>query len=477
MLFNSLAYPIFFAVTAVGFFLCPARFRWILLLVASIFFYCSFIPAYIVVLFFLILVDYFCGRLIEASEGKKRRIMLGISIASNVGILFFFKYFAFVVTSIEEMLSWFSWSVQFPLPTYALPIGISFHVFQSLSYVIEVYRRNYKAERHLGKYALYVLFFPQLVAGPIERPERLLPQFHQKQVFRWSEFYSGLRLILWGYLKKCVVADRLAPLVDVVFSHPAGQTGPSIVIATVFFAFQIYGDFSGYTDIARGSARILGFSLVENFRRPYLSASLSEFWRRWHISLSSWFRDYVYIPLGGNRVSRIRRSLNVLITFLLSGLWHGADWKYVIWGGLHGVALGAEPSSVPSTGMRRVFAVVRTFAIVCLIWMFFRAQTLKDAIVLITQLPIGWSFFLDVWKNPELARSVLYLHTTASTFLLAFGSIASLVVVEWLIEAKGLVGRFEKLPLFWRSTVIAILVLLFVTLGEFHSREFIYFQF
>lgn len=479
MLFNSLAFAAFFILVSTCFFLCPKRFRWILLLLASIFFYGSFIPAYLGVLFFLIIVDYTCGRAIDASEGSRRRIVLGISIFCNIGILFFFKYLVFVTTSVEQFFGLFSWHVHFAVPSFALPIGISFHVFQSLSYVIEVYRRNYKAERHLGIYALYVLFFPQLVAGPIERPDRLIPQFYSEQRFDIARILSGLRLMLWGYIKKSVIADRLAPLVDVVFLHPAAYSGPSIVIATVFFAFQIYGDFSGYTDIARGSARVLGFSLVENFRRPYLSASVTEFWRRWHISLSSWFRDYVYISLGGNRVTKFRRGLNIMVTFLASGLWHGADWKYVLWGGLHGGVLNVEAMRpyIVRSRLNHVMRVLSTFAIVCGIWIFFRANTFADSLHLIGHLPLGWITFFRSLNDSFFLHKYVFLDAPASAFGLAVCSIIALMIVEWSIEFRNLLGRYQRLPLFWRSASMTLLLLLFITLGVFQSREFIYFQF
>ncbi|MDT7604999.1 MAG: alginate O-acetyltransferase complex protein AlgI, partial [Acidobacteriota bacterium] len=343
MLFNSLHFLIFFPVVTTLFFVLPHRLRWAMLLAASCYFYMVFKPLYILILAFTIIVDYTAGILIEDAKGRRRKAYLVASICANVGVLAFFKYYNFLNGSLREALGALHLAAPVPpLLHILLPIGLSFHTFQSLSYTIEVYRGRHPAERHAGIFALYVMFYPQLVAGPIERPQNLLHQFHERHYFDYPRVVAGLQLMLWGMFKKVVIADRLSPFVNLVYDDPHSYRGVSFIVATIFFAFQIYCDFSGYSDIALGAAQVMGFTLMKNFDRPYFSKSISEFWKRWHISLSTWFRDYVYLSLGGNRVSRPRWYFNLFFTFLVSGLWHGANWTYVIWGALNGVYLIAE---------------------------------------------------------------------------------------------------------------------------------------
>jgi len=336
VLFNSIEFVIFFPVVTVLYFLLPHTLRWLLLLIASCVFYMAFVPKYILVLFTLIIVDFTAGIFIEKAEGKKRKLIFFGSIFANLSILVFFKYFNFFSDIVFRLANRLDIAYSHPLLTWALPLGISFHTFQSMSYTFEVYYGRQKALHHLGIYALYVMFYPQLVAGPIERPQNLLPQFFTKHHFSYSRLVDGLRLMASGFIKKILIADYLALFVDSIFNEFRAYQGLALWIATYFFAFQIYCDFSGYTDIARGAAKVMGYDLMENFNRPYFAKSISEFWRRWHISLSTWLRDYLYIPLGGNRVSWIRRIINVFIVFLISGLWHGANFTYLAWGALHG---------------------------------------------------------------------------------------------------------------------------------------------
>lgn len=286
----------------------------------------AFIPKYILILFLTILIDYFAALGIVRSTGGTKRLLLILSIVSTCLVLFVFKYFNFFVDATGSMARFFN--LDYPLNTLAiiLPIGLSFHTFQSLSYVIEVYLGNQKAEPHFGIYALYVMFFPQLVAGPIERPQNLLHQFHEEKRPDPQMIADGLKLMAWGFFKKLVIADKVCILVDSVYKTPHEFGSPMLVLATIFFSIQIYCDFSGYSDISRGAARVLGYDLMVNFRQPYFAASIAEFWRRWHISLSTWFKDYLYIPLGGNRVNPVRRNANMLVVFSISGLWHGANW-------------------------------------------------------------------------------------------------------------------------------------------------------
>ena len=306
MLFNSFTFLIFFPVVVTIYFVIPHRFRWAWLLAASCYFYMAFIPVYLLILLFTIAIDYAAGILIENAEGRRRKVWLIMSIIANVGVLAVFKYFNFFSANANAIAEVFHWPYEFPILGIILPIGLSFHTFQAMSYTIEVYRGRQAAERHLGIYALYVMFFPQLVAGPIERPQNLLHQFYEKHIVEYERVTDGLRKMAMGLFMKVVIADRLARYVNVVYNDPTSFQGLSLVVATVFFAFQIYCDFAGYSLVAIGSAEVMGFRLMKNFDRPYLSRSISEFWSRWHISLSSWFRDYVYIPLGGNRAATQR---------------------------------------------------------------------------------------------------------------------------------------------------------------------------
>jgi len=306
MLFNSLTFAIFFPIVTGLYFLLPYRWRTWMLLLASCAFYMAFIPIYILILFVTILIDYAAGIYIEQSQGRKRKLWLIASIASTCLVLFVFKYFDFASQNLSALARFLDWNYPVKVLNIILPIGLSFHTFQSLSYVIEVYRGHQKAERRFGIYALYVMFYPQLVAGPIERPQNLLHQFDEDHHFDYDRTASGLRLMAWGLFKKIVIADRLAIYVNAVYATPREFSALQLLAATFFFAYQIYCDFSGYSDIAIGSARIMGFKLMTNFDRPYSAKSIGEFWRRWHISLSTWFKDYVYVSMGGSRVSRWR---------------------------------------------------------------------------------------------------------------------------------------------------------------------------
>ncbi|MBA3733386.1 MBOAT family protein, partial [Patescibacteria group bacterium] len=306
MTFTSIAFVIFIILITFFYYISPAKFRWLILLIGSCYFYMAFVPKYILILFVLIIIDYVLAQKIESSLGTKRKIFFIGSLVSNIGLLFVFKYFNFFNENILNLAHLLHWNYSIGTLSLILPLGLSFHTFQSMSYIIEVYRGNYKAEKHLGIYALYVLFFPQLVAGPIERPEHLLPQLKKDIPFEFSNIVIGLRLMLWGFFKKLVVADRLAISVTYVYAHISNVSGLSIVITIIFFAFQLYADFSGYSDIARGSAKLLGIDVIRNFNQPYFSKSVAEFWRRWHISLSSWFRDYFYFPLVYSRKQTTR---------------------------------------------------------------------------------------------------------------------------------------------------------------------------
>jgi alginate O-acetyltransferase complex protein AlgI len=482
VLFNSLEFLIFFPLVTVVYFALPrVRSRQWLLLVASTIFYMAFIPAYAIVLYGTIVVDYFAAFMIEKSAGRKRRLWLAASIVANVGCLAVFKYCNFAIDNLNTLLSVVHSSSRLSLVELTLPVGLSFHTFQAMSYTIEVYRGNQKTERSFVVYALYVMFYPQLVAGPIERPQNVIHQLKELQQFDAERVTCGLRLMLWGFFKKVVVADRLSVIVSAVYATPGRFPGPILAVATLAFAIQIYADFSGYSDIALGSAEVMGIKLMTNFRQPYLSQSVSEFWSRWHISLSTWFRDYLYIPLGGNRVSPVRRRINLLITFVVSGLWHGANWTYVIWGGLNGLFLVAETLLVSrgrerSRGPLGVLKVALTVTLISFTWIFFRAASIGDAFTILSRLPTG----LGLLAHPAaLVAELIHLAVDAKRLALTVLGVVVLLVVDAMAVRRGahateLLGRLE-----WRGRWLAYFALgvVMVLGGVFGRQQFIYFQF
>jgi alginate O-acetyltransferase complex protein AlgI len=479
VLFNSLEFAIFFPMVAALYFLFPQRARTPLLLVASCGFYMSFIPAYILILGLTIGIDYTAGLWLERVTGRARRWLLIGSIVATCAVLFVFKYFYFFTDTFVRLAGLAGWQVPSPTVAIILPIGLSFHTFQSLSYVWEVYCGRQKAERRFLTYATYVMFFPQLVAGPIERPQNLLHQFMERHSFDYDRVTSGLRRMAWGFFKKLVIADRLALYVNDVYAAPANFNGLQLTIATVFFAYQIYCDFSGYSDIAIGSARVLGFRLMENFRSPYHSPSISQFWHRWHISLSTWFRDYLYIPLGGSRVRVPRWYLNLLVTFTVSGLWHGAAWTYVLWGALNGVYLLVGIVTKPMrdrafaflglgtrSRTRMVVGVPSTFLLTCAAWVLFRAQSVPDA----------WYILTHFWQGWDLGaiRTEQFLMRQMPVAVL---SIVFLEIVELFQRRAPVTFILSRQPLVWRWAVYVCFVTAVVLFGVYRENQFIYFQF
>jgi len=408
-------------------------------------------------------VDYFAGIWIAKTEGKKRKWLLILSLISNIGFLAFFKYWNFLNNNLSILLGLMG--IQNPLPDYALelPIGLSFHTFQAMSYTIEVYRKNQKPEKDFVIYSLYVMFYPQLVAGPIERPQNLLPQFHTNIKYNFENIKAGLMMMAWGLFKKVVIADRLSVMVDYCYDNPTAFSGLTLLVATIFFAFQIYCDFSGYSDIAIGAARTMGFKLMTNFDAPYLSKSISEFWRRWHISLSTWFKDYLYIPLGGNRVGEMRLYINYLIVFTVSGLWHGAAWTFIIWGFLHGFYLvfaiirkkyfSIKFPEIP------LLSVITTFVLVTIAWVFFRAKGLGNARVILTKI-----ITLDDFSRFEMPFS-------KAEFLFSWVLILILFLKDIYVKEIST----KHTPSFYFK--FAGLLILSYFLGIFTSNQFIYFQF
>jgi D-alanyl-lipoteichoic acid acyltransferase DltB (MBOAT superfamily) len=493
--FNSLHFVVFFGLVVVGFFLLPHRWRWGFLLAASYYFYACWKVEYLALILASTAISWGSAlRMAATSDPGTRRRYLVLSLVTNLGLLFVFKYFNFFNDSLGHVVE--AAGLRYPVGSLdvLLPVGISFYTFQTLSYSVAVYQGQHPPERHPGIFALYVAFFPQLVAGPIERSRNLLPQLWKHIDLDTERIASGLKIMAWGMFKKVVIADRLAMLVNTVYDQPESFLGPQLALATVFFAFQIYCDFSGYSDIAIGAARVLGVELMQNFDRPYHARSIGEFWRRWHISLSTWFRDYVYLPLGGNRVARWRWTFNLLVTFVVSGLWHGANWTFVVWGALNGLYLVAEillarPRAALLQALRleerswavKIPSVLLTFTLTCLAWVFFRADNVSDALHILTRLPVGTSDFLHSAFTLDLAGLKMVFKGLGLSSLdlgIALGSLAVLETGHLLQRAGQVEARLARLPrpLRWAGYYALIAAILF--LGAFNqSQQFIYFQF
>lgn len=490
MLFNSLHFIFFFVIVTTLYFIIPHKFRWALILLASSYFYMFFIPVYILILLFVITVDYFAGILIEKHTGFRRKVFLIMSFVANLGVLGFFKYYNFIGENISAIFNLIGITNHFVDLDIILPIGLSFHTFQAMSYTIEVYRGNYKAEKHPGIYATYVMFYPQLVAGPIEKPQHLLPQLKSEHHFDDNRISEGMKLMLIGFLKKLVIADRVAIYVNTIYGHYIHHSGLSLLLATVFFSFQIYCDFSGYTDIARGAARVMGIDLIENFRLPYLSRSITEFWRRWHISLSVWFRDYVFLPISYtlNRkllITNIKRKeiliygIAAILTFFLCGLWHGANWTFVIWGLGHGIFLLTSRAFKTTRARIRkllhiksnsplliLFQIIFTFSLVSLLWVFFRSQNLTESITILTKI-FSFSGPLFIGDNVD-----------GSSFAYSLIVIIALILYELKIEfLPGRILIFSNPKPVVRLISIALIIAIIFLIGVFDGSQFIYFQF
>lgn len=477
MLFNSFQYFAFLGIVVPLFYVCPARHRWAVLLVASYGFYMCWNPVFILLLVGSTLLDYVCALKIAASPGSRRRRWLWLSLCGNLGLLGVFKYFNFFIASAAHLLTRIGIPYSYDALNIVLPIGISFYTLQTLGYTVDVYRSRLTPERHLGRFALYVAFFPQLVAGPIERASHLLPQLRVAQSPDLDRIASGLRLILWGLFKKVVIADRLAVFVNQVYQDPQAFSGSTLLLATYFFTFQIYCDFSGYTDIAVGTGRIFGINLTQNFRLPYLATSIQDFWHRWHISLTTWFRDYVYYPMGGSRTSRTGIWLrNVLIVFLVSGLWHGASWTFVVWGLVHALLYVGERAcarfrsgvadvlSLPAP-QRVAGARFATFHLVLLTWVFFRAETMEQAGLILSRM--ATDLLSPVFLGSSPVATVLSMMLILVLMLVQLGQSRHLLP---LAETPAPLSSGCR---WWACTV---LVLAIAVLGQ-SNNAFIYFQF
>jgi len=477
MLFNSISFLIFLPVVFILYwFVFNRKYQHqnILVLVASFYFYACWDWRFLFLLIFSILLDYFSAKQIERTESKSRaKFWLILSIGINLGFLGFFKYFNFFVDSFADLVSAVGFKPNMWMLQIVLPVGISFYTFHGLSYIIDVYKRRIKAEHNIIEYSLFVSYFPLLVAGPIERATHLLPQIKKNRVFTYEKAADGMRQILWGFFKKIVIADNCAPIVNEIFANSAGESASNLVLGSVLFAVQIYCDFSGYSDIALGVSRLLGIELLKNFSFPYFSRDIAEFWRRWHISLSSWFRDYLYIPLGGSKGGLWMKIRNTFIIFLVSGFWHGANWTFIVWGGLNALfflpllisnnnrnnlEVVAKGKILPS--LKEVVNILITFTITCFAWIFFRAESIQHALIYIKNI-----FNNSLFTYPS--------HFSIKLLIL----IVFLFIVEWFNRE-----RFHGLEIIRYSPIIRhltylLIIWLIIRFANFSNNEFIYFQF
>ncbi len=465
MLFSTAAFAVFMTVTFLAYWLLPHKYRWIFILMANAWFYISYDVRYLAVILVTMLASYICAILIEKQDvAKKKKIIMTTGVVVTLSLLLVFKYLNFALYTVAKVLNRLSIPMQETTLRLIMPVGISFYTFMAVGYIIDVYKGKTQAVRHFGKYAIFVSFFPNISSGPIERAGHFIPQIDKEKTFDYDSVVYGARLLLLGLIKKIVIADMMTKYVDEVFNKVPQHHGICFAWATLLYTFQIYCDFSGYSDMAIGVARMLGFDLLTNFRQPYLSSSIKEFWGRWHISLSTWFRDYVYIPLGGNRCSKTRRDLNLLITFLCSGLWHGASWTFVLWGGIHGICQIIENRIKEATGLTRekekaltkpvkILLTLLTFCIVSYAWMFFRANSISEAFYIVR------SMFTDLLK------------TTLAIILL--------IIFDLFNERKDMLMQLSRLkaPLKWVIYIVSAIVVIALKVNNQFAQEFIYFKF
>lgn len=488
MLFNSIPFVIFFLIAVLSYYITPQRFRWIQLLAASCFFYVYSSAWYILLLFVSIGTTYLAGRFIgTVSNPKAKRTALVCSIVLNLLLLVFFKYFGLLSYGAKSVLDLFNVASKPKFLDFSpvVPIGISFYTFKVIGYMIDVYRGKIAPEKHFGKYAAFAAFFPEIMSGPIDRADSLLPQLNEVHKFDYNTVTAGLKLMALGYFKKAVVADTLCTYVDTVYGNLNAQNGFSLLIAAFLFSIQIYCDFSGYSDIARGAGRVMGFRMIENFDNPYFATSIKDFWRRWHISLSTWFRDYLYIPLGGNRCGKLRNYTNLMITFLVSGLWHGANITFIVWGALHGIyqVIGKLTLNL----RKRIYSALRidripfikkaasiliTFVLVTLAWIFFRADTISDATYFLTHL-----FDWNMASKYDLFVSLKSVFGTRAEFYRTACVLPVFFMFTLLDYFKGcntLISR-QKAPVRY---IIYVLIILYISLfARAGVQDFIYLQF
>ena len=482
MLFNSIDFAIFLPIVFILYWFLTnknLKLQNLLIVVASYLFYGWWDYRFLLLILFSTIVDYSVGiGLLKQEDKTKRKILLGTSILVNLGFLGFFKYYNFFLDNFITAFSFFGTEIKANSLNIILPVGISFYTFQTLSYSIDVYKRKLEPTKDFIAFSAFVSFFPQLVAGPIERARNLLPQFYKKRTFDYSKAVDGMRQILWGLFKKIVIADNCAVFADQIFNNSHDYSGSTLVLGAIFFAFQIYGDFSGYSDIAIGTARLFGFNLMQNFAFPYFSRDIAEFWRRWHISLSTWLRDYLYIPLGGSRGTNYFKIRNVFIIFLVSGFWHGANWTFIIWGGLNALYflpimllnknkintdVVAQGKHLPS--VREVLSITLTFSLTTIAWIFFRAEDIHHAISYLSDI-----IHPSILTLPELITPKLeMIYTILCVFIL--------VLFEWMNRDKIHALDIANYNKSNRWVLYLIIIIMIITFGSFNQNSFIYFQF
>lgn len=493
MLFNSIEYFLFFTIVVIIYYILPFKFRWILLLAASVFFYMYLAPSYIILAAVIALNDFSAAKLMVKFPLKKK-IFLWQSLIIDLGILFTFKYFNFFSVNITKLSELIGWNYSPFLLEVLLPAGLSFYIFKSISYTFDVYRDNYKAENNIGKYFLFIIFFPEVLSGPIDRASNLLPQFNEKKAYDYSTITSGLILFAWGLFKKVVIADRLAAVVNPIFNEYTKYSGIPNIISFLFFPFQIYCDFSGYTDMALGSGLILGYKLLPNFNKPYFSQSISDFWRRWHMSLSFWLRDYIFLPIAyssaryfsklkGFKVDKWSYIVAVSITFFITGLWHGAGWNYIFWGCLMGFYLifGMLTKSMRRKFLKKthliksplvpVLRIIFTFLLVSIAWVFFRSESFSQAVYILTHM-FNVSMQLTGYHIGGSYYPIPYFRIFFPVILIIL-----LLIIEKLQKDMEVQVYIKTKPIWLRWVSYYILILLIIIFNKADTSGFIYTNF
>lgn len=473
MLLYSFSFLIFFTLVFILFWKIPKKFQWILLLGAGYYFYGSWKPAYLGLILLTTLISYYAAITMRRYTAYKTHLLL-LALLFNLGSLFIFKYFNFFSLSINQFFD-------FTLPQFKilLPIGISFYTLQIIGYLLDVYKGKIQPEKHLGFFALFACFFPQLSAGPIERASSLIPQLKKERVFEYGQIAEGAKLFAFGLFKKMVIADNLGIIVDRGFSTLPDHKGISLIFIIFFYSWQIYMDFSGYTDMARGVAKMVGINLMENFNLPYLASSIQDFWRRWHISFSSWLRDYIYFPLGGSRGGLIKTIVNTLIVFTLSGLWHGASWNFVVWGLLHGIGISAERILKKITNghisIPHFIKIMYAYSMITIFWIFFRAPTFHDALYILRNAFVGAKNFISpgyIWAS----LIHLFVFNTVE-IIITFGLVLIAVSLEVIQRRATIFQLLNKLPPIARLVIYVIMIFMIIQLRNSQIKEFIYIQF
>ncbi|MCR5420515.1 MAG: MBOAT family protein [Lachnospiraceae bacterium] len=481
MLFSTAAFAVFMAVVFIVYWCMPHKYRWVIILFANAWFYISYDIKYLAVILVTMIASYICAIMIENKNGGSgKKIIMVTGVLVTLSLLLVFKYLNFALYTVAKVFNALSIPMQETTLKLIMPVGISFYTFMTVGYIVDVYKGRIPAERHFGKYAIFVSFFPNISSGPIERAGHFIPQIDKKKIFDYDEVTYGARLLLLGMVKKIVIADMMAKYVDEIFNKVPEHYGICFAWATLLYTFQIYCDFSGYSDMAVGVAKMLGFELVNNFKQPYFASSIKEFWGRWHISLSSWFRDYVYIPLGGNRCSRLRRDMNLLITFLCSGLWHGASWTFVLWGGIHGICQIAENRIKEAAGLTKekeaklgkpvkFMLTLISFCIVSYAWMFFRANSISEALYIVR------SMFSDI----SIKGAMMQMTMSSKSVIKTTVAIVLLIIFDLFNEKKDMLREINKIPSVFRFVIYVVTAIIVIALkvNNNYAQEFIYFKF